>query len=217
MEEMNHPDLVQMLKMQVKVLNDLLDERETEYALEVETKIQHNHYLRKASIDVLTDVYNRTHFDTEAQNILSQLDGSTYALLLAMIDLDFFKQINDQYGHLVGDEALVTVGSGLKTFAQQQQAIVARYGGDEFLLICTNTNRNLLERFAQAIHSGLSALTVEADEQLMPLSFSIGVTIVKEPMPSNDVLKQADKALYHIKNNGRGHYAFYQQLKEKSY
>ncbi|MGE7024246.1 GGDEF domain-containing protein [Solibacillus cecembensis] len=216
MENIDHPDLVQMLKMQVKVLNDLLDERETEYAIEAETKIQQNHFLRKASIDALTDVYNRTYFDTEAQKLLSQLDGSTYALL-AMIDLDFFKQINDQYGHLVGDEALATVGSGLKTFALQQQALVARYGGDEFLLICTNADRKRLERLAQAIHSGLSALTVEADEQLLSLSFSIGVTIVKEPAHLNDVLKQADEALYYIKNSGRGHYAFYDQLLEKTY
>ncbi|MEK4425089.1 GGDEF domain-containing protein [Solibacillus sp. FSL K6-1523] len=216
MENIAHPDLVEMLKIQVKVLNDLLDERETEYALEVETKIQQTQFLKKASTDVLTDVYNRAYFDAEAQKLLSQLDGSTYALL-AMIDLDFFKQINDQHGHLVGDEALATVGSGLKTFALQQQALVARYGGDEFLLICTNSDQKLLERFAQAIHSGLSALTVEADEQLLALGFSVGVTIVKEPAQLNDVLKQADEALYYIKNNGRGHYAFYNQLPEVTY
>ncbi|MEG0471444.1 MAG: GGDEF domain-containing protein [Solibacillus sp.] len=216
MEEINHPNLVPMLKMQVRVLNDLLDERETEYAIEAETKIQQNHFLRKASIDVLTDVYNRTYFDTEAQKLLLQLDGSTYALL-AMIDLDYFKQINDQYGHLVGDEALATVGSGLKTFALQQQALVARYGGDEFLLICTNEDRDLLERFAQAFHSGLSALTIEADGQLLSLSFSIGITIAKDSIHLNEALKQADEALYYIKNNGRGHFAFYDQLPEKTY
>lgn len=213
MEKINHPDLVQMLKVQVKVLNDLLDERETEYALEAETKIQQNHFLRKASIDVLTDVYNRTYFETEAQKILSQLDGTTYALI-AMIDLDFFKQINDTHGHLVGDDALITVGLGLKTFALQKKAIVARYGGDEFLLICTSKDRQRLENFAQTVHSGLSSLSVETDTHLMPLSFSIGMTLVKEPAHLKTVLKQADQALYHIKNNGRGHFIFYNQLQD---
>lgn len=211
MEEINHPDLIPMFKMQVKVLNDLLDERETEYALEAELKIQQNRFWRNVSIDALTGVYNRSFFEEEAQKILSQLDGSTY-VLVAMIDLDYFKQLNDTYGHLVGDDALITVGAGLKTFALQLKAIGARFGGDEFLLICPNKDRQRLINFAQNVHKGLSSLSVETEQQIIPLSFSMGVTIVNESLNLKDVLQQADEALYKVKSNGRGHIAFYNEI-----
>lgn len=213
MEKINHPDLIEMFKMQVKVLNDLLDEQETAHALETEMNIQRNQILHETSIDPLTDVYNRKYFETAANKILQQLDASTYTLL-AIIDLDYFKQINDTYGHLIGDEALKTVGARLKTFALQKKAIVARYGGDEFLLICSSKERERLEDFAETLHRGLSALTVENDNTIVHLSFSIGLTIVNAAEPLSALLQQADTALYDVKKNGRGHFTFYRHHKD---
>ncbi|WPK13342.1 GGDEF domain-containing protein [Lysinibacillus louembei] len=213
MEKINHPDLIEMFKMQVKVLNDLLDEQETAHALEAEMNIQRNQILHETSIDPLTDVYNRKYFETAANKILQQLDASIYTLL-AIIDLDYFKQINDTYGHLIGDEALKTVGARLKTFALQKKAIVARYGGDEFLLICSSKERERLEDFAETLHRGLSALTVENDNTIVHLSFSIGLTIVNAAEPLSALLQQADTALYDVKKNGRGHFTFYRHHKD---
>ncbi|WP_107841285.1 GGDEF domain-containing protein [Metasolibacillus meyeri] len=208
MEKINHPDLIKMFKMQVKVLNDLLDERETEHALEAEMNIQRNQILHQTSMDALTDIYNRKYFELEAAKILQHLDKSAYTLL-AIIDLDYFKQINDTYGHLIGDEALKTVGSRLKTFALQKKAIVGRYGGDEFLLICSNKNRRRLEGFAETLHRDLSLLTVENDSNIIHLSFSIGLTLTNRLDSLKPLLHQADEALYSVKKNGRGHFAFY--------
>ncbi len=100
------------------------------------------------------------------------------------------------------------IGSRLKTFALQKKAIVARYVGDEFLLICSNKKKRL-EGFAETLHRDLSALTVENDNYMINLSFSIGLTLVNEADSLKSLLQQADEALYIVKKNGRGHFTFY--------
>ena len=155
----------------------------------------------KAKTDQLTGVYNRHSFDKKCKDLIAQLQPSQ-CVALAMIDIDYFKKYNDNYGHLEGDRALVRVAELL---SDCDADIVVRFGGEEFILVkALEANElewlnNLPERFAQCDfphkYSPLNRITVSA-----------GIAIAKyneAPISTKNLLTAADAEMYKAKNAGR--------------
>ena len=154
----------------------------------------------QASIDELTGLFNRRHFLQVAGRELAALNsGQQHGL--ALIDLDYFKRINDTYGHAVGDRVLQTFAAVAQSCLRDGD-ILARYGGEEFVLLLPNTDvdqfsaccERLREAFARAEPVGV---------QINSLSLSAGMTLLIAADALDDALLRADQALYRAKRDGR--------------
>lgn len=148
----------------------------------------------RISVDKLTMVNNRNNLIGYMNYKLKNNDGNLYLL---MLDIDHFKSINDKYGHLIGDEALVLVAKILKNACVpfKKRPYIARFGGDEFIIIIEGT-RNTVEYLKNRIYE---LVAKENEETEYELSVSIGVAKYEEGMTSNAFINSADKELYKIK------------------
>lgn len=159
---------------------------------------------RAASRDSLTGIYNRSAFEEAMSTYIRDSEHEPCGMLM-LLDIDNFKDINDQRGHLEGDKALQETARILgNTFRQED--VIGRWGGDEFLIfIKGHIRREILEQRLQRL---LDALR-EADS--VPLASSIGITFVqRDGYDYNRSLKQADIALYRSKKNGKDRYCFFE-------
>ena len=122
---------------------------------------------------------------------------------LIMADIDHFKDYNDHHGHLAGDSCLQRVAAVLQSFARRPGDLVARFGGEEFILVLANTNLDQTAEIAEAIRKKVMALGISCGGQ-KALSISLGAV---SAVPSNglpqSLVKQADDALYRAKLGGR--------------
>ncbi len=156
--------------------------------------------------DGLTGCFNRAHgvetLDAELRR--SRRSGQPVSVL--MFDIDHFKSINDQFGHLRGDELLQRVGSHLARIVRSTDVRV-RYGGDEFLLILPDTPPLGAEQVAECIRRELSTLAVSSDQTTVHISASIGVaTSLNGDRAASALIERADAALYQAKRGGRNRF-----------
>ena len=145
--------------------------------------------------DALTGLYNRSAYDFMRHD----LDMSRNALLL--VDVDRFKGINDTYGHDVGDLVLKRVADVLK-YSFRSTDLVFRLGGDEFVVIMTNVDSSMRDQVKRKIDQANVMLQKPADD-LPPTSLSVGVAFADRENPEGDIFKDADTALYRVKEAGR--------------
>ncbi len=152
-----------------------------------------------ATIDEKTGVYNNKFFKTISEMELEKARRGMGQLSLVIIDLDHFKKINDNYGHLVGDAVLKKLGTILKENVRKYD-IVSRFGGEEFIVLFPNTN---LER-AKMVSERLKR-NIENNKEMMryKLTTSGGVSTYHKNDNVTRMKQRADKALYRAKNNGR--------------
>jgi diguanylate cyclase (GGDEF)-like protein/PAS domain S-box-containing protein len=162
-----------------------------------------------ALFDELTGLANRPHIINELQ--LACESESQEAFALMFLDLDGFKQINDGYGHEIGDEFLVEVAFRLKTLIKKSD-IVARLGGDEFVIVAKNIKeRQCLVHLAQRILSAFER-PVQCSDFTIAVSLSIGISLYPDDASSpNDLLKKADLAMYSSKQQGKNRFYFFNQ------
>lgn len=150
------------------------------------------------TVDSLTQVYNRYQLERYTSKMMENYSAqSGLGLYMAIMDLDKFKSINDKYGHQEGDHALVTAAGIMKEACDEQNAFLARYGGDEFVIVCQAKNREVLENICRNIKDKMK----ETSEQL-PYELSISVGIAEYQILSEDFksfFENADKELYKIK------------------
>jgi len=154
--------------------------------------------------DGMTGLYNRRFLDEFIDKILSQASRSndTYAVL--MLDVDFFKMVNDTYGHDVGDKVIVALSKILKNSIRESDLAI-RYGGEEFLIMLHNANDEGMRSVAAKIHSEFAKLSFDVGNS-EPLKKTISIGIAKFPMDGDTIwkcIKYADTALYEAKNTGR--------------
>lgn len=149
--------------------------------------------------DQLTSVYNRYFMlEVAGQKVARTLrDGHSLSLLL--LDIDHFKQVNDQHGHLVGDQVLVAMAQKLMEFNRKDD-LVARFGGEEFIVLLDFCDKDSAVKKAEILRQSI--------EDLMPaglkVTVSIGIAELRSGKESfNDMLKRADSALYQAKEQGR--------------
>ncbi|MGL5359159.1 MAG: sensor domain-containing diguanylate cyclase [Shewanella sp.] len=196
--------------------NEKLERMVQERTLELEITLRelnevNQKLTEQSTIDSLTGVKNRSAFDKRlhAESRISRRQETPIALL--MLDIDRFKSINDQYGHLAGDQALIKIAHTLQQHLKRPTDLVSRFGGEEFAIILPNTSAEGAIQVAQRIRHAVIAIGLEWQGNPIPLTVSIGVSaaIVNDEQYSNELLEQADKALYQAKNNGRNQVKLY--------
>ena len=163
------------------------------------------HYLILSIFDELTRVYNHRYFHDSLKKTLSSSKRYRYPLSILMMDLDDFKSYNDCNGHLAGDQALRQLGILLQ-HAVRDGDIMARYGGDEFAVILTHTDKKGATVLAERLRSLIEITTFEHEKKIPrgKLTISIGVaTFQGDGEKKDDLINRADKALYRAKQMGR--------------
>jgi diguanylate cyclase (GGDEF)-like protein len=161
-------------------------------------------YLRtvqhKADFDNLTGLFARGHFLEQAERLL--LTPEVEEVALAFMDLDYFKQINDRYGHAVGDEILVTVGKRIRLCLRQDE-LIGRHGGEEFVALFVGLNRTRAIALCERIRHQVGSTPCETRVGPIEVTLSIGLFAASTPVTLDRLLDQADQYLYQAKEQGR--------------
>lgn len=162
---------------------------------------------RQAVTDVLTELPNRRYFENAFEAYLNEFNAVGKSLGLLVLDLDFFKSVNDNYGHDVGDLVLREVALRLHAITRSHD-IVARLGGEEFAVVAPFTNHDQLLNIAERYRSNIESLKVDIGNLILRPTVSIGVaTNEGEHTDIHEMFKRADHKLYEAKNSGRNRVA----------
>ena len=179
---------------------------------DIDKEVNQMQQLSDASMrDKLTGLYNKNAFYVLVKQYME--NGGEKGVLL-FLDLDNFKSVNDQMGHLAGDEILIRVANSIKHIFRSDD-IVSRFGGDEFIVFVKDSDETVAERKIQLLREEIMRIKKECNAENTGLSACIGVGIY--PDDSQDVeqlVSKADEAMYHVKQNGKNGYAFYRAIKD---
>ncbi|MFJ7667150.1 GGDEF domain-containing protein [Lysinibacillus sp. NPDC097195] len=162
---------------------------------------------KRALYDPLTGVLNRHFLDVELHDWLKDAQNYQQFVGLIVLDIDYFKAYNDRYGHLFGDMVLQLLATGLRDFLRNQEAVIIRYGGDEFIVCLRHHTKRFIHDFIQEFHGYLLTLKLEQQNDSYPLKISLGACV--NDLDNYDYMqlfKQADRNLYKAKNNGRANF-----------
>lgn len=157
--------------------------------------------------DGLTGIANRRRFDDfiRKESLRSAREGTPISLIL--IDIDYFKLYNDNYGHLRGDDCLQKVAETLEHAVQRPADIVARYGGEEFAVVLPNTDAHGAVKIADSLRHAIEALELPHAYSplcnIVTISMGIACKVASEKASPADLIEMADEALYEAKNAGR--------------
>lgn len=163
-----------------------------------------NDLIRKAQIDGMTGLYNPTSTREKIITMISKRQSGTVDAFI-LIDVDFFKEINDNYGHYTGDQVLLRLSETIrKTFRKTD--VAGRFGGDEFCIYMQNIPS---EKFVKSRCRQLNE-EISSSVDGMNISLSIGISLVDEKKSFDDIYKEADHALYEAKRNGKNQYAVFE-------
>ncbi|NVB37228.1 GGDEF domain-containing protein [Pseudenhygromyxa sp. WMMC2535] len=161
--------------------------------------------LRAAVVrDGLTSLFNRRFLRESLPRMQAEAQRARQPLCALMLDLDHFKRVNDQHGHLVGDQTLRAVAEALQQHSRDAD-LVSRYGGEEFAVLCPKTDADTGRQVAERLRAAIEALGPEALGHPGPQTVSVGVA-VQSPgnrLAPETLLEHADLALYQSKRTGR--------------
>lgn len=165
-----------------------------------------------ANYDSLTNLPNRSYFNKQLENILKEAQNNNSTVALFFIDVDKFKEVNDSYGHNIGDKMLVAISKRLLNSVKKDD-VIARIGGDEFVLIAKNIkNIENIEQLALKLQDKIQQ-PLEIDKYIFNVSLSIGISIYPQHgTSSNDLLKHADIAMYEVKKSTKNSFKIYDRL-----
>lgn len=162
-------------------------------------KVLESHLLQSVSrIDRLTGLKNRHCF---GQLYHKCVERDTVSGII-MCDIDFFKKVNDVYGHNGGDAALVNISNILRNCVDQYGEVI-RWGGEEFLIILPDTDKEKLVKLAHFIRECVQQSVCAYEQQMIRVTMSFGVTLIDKTLSADDNIKCADEKLYRAKANGR--------------
>ncbi|MFJ7110005.1 GGDEF domain-containing protein [Pseudomonas sp. NPDC098740] len=161
---------------------------------------------QKALIDPLTGLPNRAAWSERLDHEINQWQQHGNTLLLAMLDLDHFKRINDNYGHLAGDKVLKIIASVLRKRLRGTD-FIARFGGEEFVLLMPDTVPTAGAKLLEKLRASIEACPFHFKGEPVTITISMGLTAFKPGEHSDLVLKRADQALYRAKHAGRNQVA----------
>lgn len=157
-----------------------------------------------AQRDNLTGLYNRAYFDRELPKLLENISSYKKGIAIAMIDCDFFKKINDTYGHMPGDIVLSTIAATIHKSVRSKD-FVCRYGGEEFCIMLPDTSLEEGLAFCEAARENVEKTKFIFNEQEVSITISIGLThsSVSRTADFHTLVHESDRALYLAKGNGR--------------
>ncbi|KPN88557.1 GGDEF domain-containing protein [Pseudomonas nunensis] len=157
---------------------------------------------QKALIDPLTGLPNRAAWSERLEHEIAEWQQHGNTLMLAMLDLDHFKRINDNYGHLAGDKVLKIIASVLRKRLRGSD-FIARFGGEEFVLLMPATVPAVGAKLLETLRASIEACPFHFKGERVTVTISMGLAAFKPGEHSDMVLKRADQALYRAKNAGR--------------
>jgi two-component system, cell cycle response regulator len=191
----------------VRIFNEQAERRlrNTHVLLEVETmRKQTNLYRNLAATDSLTGLLSRREFFELGDKILHQVRTRRAPVSLLMVDLDYFKSVNDQYGHTVGDQVLAVIATRLKNTLRQDD-LAGRYGGDEFVILMPDIGLAACQKIAERCQKGVTDQAVQIESLQLWMKISVGLAVVEgaHSVQLEDLIQQADQALLLAKKQGR--------------
>jgi len=193
-----------------KEANDSLEKQVKERTTQLENamnELQEAHAKLKhvSNQDELTELYNRRYFNMKFQTEYKRARRLSSPLAVIVADVDKFKKMNDEYGHLVGDECLKAVAEVLKTTVTRPMDTVARFGGEEFIVLLPDTPLEGAVFVAEKLRMALEEVDVHYEDLHLTLTMSLGVVSHTPTGQENhqDIIARADEALYQAKEDGR--------------
>jgi diguanylate cyclase (GGDEF)-like protein len=189
---------------------DKLESRVQERTLELNIALQeleeaNKELEEKNTLDELTGLYNRRYYDQKIVAEFRRSRRNLTPLSLVVIDIDHFKNVNDKYGHVVGDKCLIWIAKKLKNALGRVTDIGCRYGGEEFCLILPETDTKGAISLAEALRSSIEVEIFKFEEIEIPITISCGVSTYwqQSEITPVEIFTTADQALYKAKENGR--------------
>lgn len=225
---------LQLLEVYANILGQLITNRRLFQQMELqislrtaelerlvqETSQLKDYYASMSMHDQLTGLHNRRYFYEQVDLALAHHRRYAYPFCLLVMDIDHFKFINDQYGHQFGDEVLIGVSKALKQQVRNTDILV-RYGGEEFVIIFTNTSCNNGKEFSERIRQQIKSLSWSNGEENVSITISIGLHCLSPAHAALDqishsdidhIIQCADTALYKAKENGRDRVEVYEEF-----
>lgn len=195
---------------------NLMRERQARIAAETELKLANQKLARLSITDQLTGLFNRRHFDEVFDKELIKAIRENKQLNFFLLDIDYFKRLNDRYGHQQGDVALQQVAQQLQELCPGPNDYAFRLGGEEFAIITFSGPRIDQQPYAQTICDSVASLSIENTDSdtANVLTVSVGY-ISLQPLPTDtrdQLMQQADKCLYFAKRHGRNQVITQKQL-----
>ena len=166
-----------------------------------------------STVDELTKLHNRRYFIEALEGEFERASRYEIEMALIMVDLDHFKKINDTYGHPSGDMVLSKIGGILKKHVRRND-IACRYGGEEFAVILSNVSRENIYAAYDRFREMVSEHLFEYESNQFHITVSIGIAFSNNAESANDLLSQADQALYQAKDTGRNKTVTYMDKEE---
>ena len=171
-----------------------------------------NDMLEKLSMyDALTNIRNRRYFDETFEKTFSEIKRDKKSLAVLMIDIDFFKLYNDNYGHGQGDETLRKVAKALEKTIKRASDFVARYGGEEFVILLKDIKKDGVEAVANNLLNAVRELKITHEfskiENYVTISIGASFYNSNSDVTKLELLLKADETLYSVKNSGRNNFA----------
>ncbi len=183
----------EFFKNKIQVQADKIQELENELSI---TK-------KEAGLDHLTGLLNRKAFDEAVNELIEEYKTTKTPFSFIFIDIDFFKKINDDFGHVVGDEVLKDIANTLKIYLRKED-IIGRYGGEEFGVVLPKIRLETALKIAERLKNAIRNKTIKVDGHDIKITASFGVAEIDESINSIDeLIKKADLALYSAKKDGR--------------
>ena len=180
------------------------------FALALKNALIHSQLQEIAVLDGLTGVLNRHFGMKRLRQELARSQRNNASLGIIMYDLDYFKKINDEYGHLCGDHILIEVTKVTRETIRETDVIV-RYGGEEFLIICQDTSETDTLTTARRLCKAVAEHRFMYEQNLIPVTISVGVASfpAKDVETTHQLIRRADDALYYSKEHGRNCFTMY--------
>jgi diguanylate cyclase (GGDEF)-like protein len=159
----------------------------------------------RAIKDALTGIYNRRYINEKLPLDLINANLSNNCISVIMVDIDFFKNVNDTHGHLIGDCTIKSIANLLQRNLKRENDWVARYGGEEFLICLPGAPLSFAKDLAENIRRKVEKTPIESGDLKFNITASFGISSMTPRLGTNanELIEEADKKLYLAKNNGR--------------
>lgn len=185
---------------------DYLEQLTKQASITINRANSYSEVLQYATLDALTGLNNRRQLETRLKQEVSQSDRQGHPLSVMMLDIDYFKTFNDNYGHAIGDLVLKEVANTVKQNLRESD-IPARYGGEEICILLPFTElehaRQVAERVRRGVESLIVPVVIDEKEFNLKVTISVGVAQYSKNTPPEELYIKADEALYMAKKNGR--------------
>ncbi len=168
---------------------------------------------RAVDLDVLTGAHSRRYLFEKGDELLTSTKTErSSGLSVLLIDIDHFKQVNDQWGHSIGDDVLKHLVHQIKEVIRLTDSVIARYGGEEFVVLMPTHSQEIANKLGEGIRSHLKANPFKAPDVQLPLTVSIGVAVNRSLETLDSLINRADECLYRAKKAGRDQVVYQSDL-----